>query len=219
MSKNHNFKDLHNQTFGYLTAISVDETKTTTSVTYWNCRCVCGNTRSLQTYQLTSGMVTSCGCQNPRKKKGNIIGQSKRLYSIYCSMLARCFNPKSISYRYYGAKWITVCDDWKNSFIAFSKWSKCNGYNDTLSIDRIDNSLGYFPSNCRWVEMSEQYKNKSTSVSYTHNGETHNLKEWCDILGFDYTLAKSRRKYAKQKNIEPSFEYVFAKPKFKRNVG
>lgn len=219
MSKNHNFKNLLNQTFGYLTAISIDEERTTTNKTYWKCQCICGKIRSLQTHQLTSGKVTSCGCQNRKHKLGAIISQNKRLYSLYGAMLARCFNPKSISYRYYGAKGITVCDEWKNDFVAFMKWSINNGYNDALSIDRIDNSLGYCPSNCRWVEIWEQANNKTTSVSYTHNGETHNMKEWCSILGFDYTLAKSRRKNAKKHNIEPSFEYVFAPPKFKRRVG
>lgn len=211
------FKDLTNQKFGYLTAICLDSQKANKGHKYWICRCDCGKTRSLQTAQLTSGKVTSCGCQNPRSKKHSIIKDYRRLYSVYSSMIARCHNPKSISYKYYGGKGITVCDEWKNSFENFSKWSELNGYNDTLSIDRIDNSKGYCPSNCRWIPLSEQSNNKSTTVQYTHNGETHNLKEWSRILNFDYTLAKSRRKEAKRKNLSPTFEYVFAPPKFKKS--
>lgn len=216
MQRNVNFKDLTNQKFGYLTAISIDETKTTSHHVYWICECTCGNKRSLQTYQLTSGKVTSCGCQNPRFKKHFMISKRKRMYSLYCSMIARCYNPKSISYPYYGNKGITVCDEWKDDFNSFAEWAETNGYNDTLSIDRIDNSKGYCPSNCRWIPLIEQANNRTTSVSYIHNGETHNLKEWCRILNFDYTLAKSRRKEAKKKNISPTFEYVFAPPKFKK---
>lgn len=211
------FKNLTNQKFGYLTAICLDFQKSTKDNKYWICRCDCGKTRSLQTAQLTSGKVTSCGCQNPRSKKHSIIKNHRRLYSVYSSMIARCHNPKSISYKYYGGKGITVCDEWKNSFENFSKWSELNGYNDTLSIDRIDNSKGYCPSNCRWIPLSEQSNNKTTTVQYTHNGETHNLKEWSRILNFDYTLAKSRRKEAKRKNLSPTFEYVFAPPKFKKS--
>ena len=215
---NWRFKDITNQKFGYLTAIRVDESRKHSSHTYWVCKCVCGKERSLQLYQLTTGSVTSCGCKNTRRKKSELIAQNKRIYGVYSSMLARCYNPKSISYRYYGGRGITVCDEWKNDFKAFVDWAQNNRYNDSLSIDRIDNSKGYCPENCRWVTLLDQSKNKSTSVSYTHNGETHNLKEWCQILGFNYDLAKSRRKIAKRKNIEPSFEYVFAPPKFKKSV-
>jgi hypothetical protein len=213
MSKNANFKNLLNQKFGYLTAISIDETKSNSNHTYWNCKCICGKIRSLQTCQLTSGKVTSCGCKNLRSIKSSLIQKHRRLYSVYSSMIARCHNPNAISYKYYGAKGITVCDEWKNNFKSFVKWALSNGYNDTLSIDRINNSKGYLPTNCRWVPLSEQSKNKKTSVSYTHNGETHNLKDWCKILDFNYDLAKSRRQYAKKKNIEPSFDYVFSAPK------
>lgn len=218
MQKNANFKNLTSQIFGYLKVVSIDEERTTSNRTYWKCVCVCGKTRSFQTCQLTSGRVTSCGCKNPRTQRLITLTQ-KRIYTIYNSMLARCNNPKSISYKYYGAKGITVCNEWENSFKAFVEWSVSNGYNDTLSIDRIDNSKGYCPSNCRWIPLCEQAQNKTTTVKYTHNGETHNLKEWCNILNFNYVLAKSRRKEAKRKNIEPTFEYVFAPPKFKKTIG
>lgn len=216
MSKNVNFKNLSNQQFGYLTAISIDETKTTPNHTYWNCKCVCGKIRSLQTYQLTSGKVTSCGCKNTKTKLSEYLSDKKRLYSVYGAMIARCHNPKSISYKYYGLKGIQVCDEWRKDFKAFATWSYANGYNDTLSIDRIDNSKGYAPKNCRWVTMREQSLNKSTSVTYIHNGKTLNMSEWCKELNFPYDLAKSRRKQAKKYGIEPTFEYVFAPPKFKK---
>ena len=211
MQRNPNFKDLSNKTFGYLTPLYVEKNKN--KHIYWLCKCVCGNCRLLQTYQLTSGKVTSCGCMNEKTKKSAIIAQNKRLYTVYSSMIARCHNPKSISYKYYGAKGITVCDEWKTNFETFLKWSLQNGYNDSLSIDRIDNSKGYCPSNCRWITLSQQFQNKTNNVLYTHNDETHTMSDWCRILGFSIDLAKSRRKQAKKYNIEPTFEYVFAPKK------
>lgn len=209
------YKDLTNLKFGYLTAIRIDPQKSTKKHTYWFCKCDCGKTRLLQTTQLTMGKVTSCGCKNPRTIQHEIIAGRKRMYSIYLSMKGRCYSPKSISYKYYGDKGITVCDEWRNSFENFSKWAENNGYDDSLSIDRIDNSKGYTPDNCRWIPFSEQANNKTTNVYYTHNGKTHTLKEWCEELDFSYDLALSRRKRAKKNNITPSFEYVF-KPKYSR---
>lgn len=208
MQRNPNFKDLSNKTFGYLTPLYVEKSKN--KHIYWLCKCVCGNCRLLQTYQLTSGKVTSCGCMNEKTKKSAIIAQNQRMYTVYSSMIARCYNPKSISYKYYGAKGIKVCSQWKRSFKSFVDWSLQNGYNDCLSIDRIDNTKGYSPNNCRWVPLSEQFSNRTNNVFYTHDGETHTMSEWCKILGFSYELAKKRRSRAKLKLIEPTFEYVFS---------
>lgn len=209
MPRNANFKDITGQTFGYLTALYVDESKTTPKHLYWFCKCICGKTRSLQTHQLTMNKVTSCGCMNPRTLKHGQITPDKRMYSVYSSMLARCHNPSNTSYKSYGGKGITVCDEWRSDFNAFREWALNNGYSDTLSIDRIDNSKGYSPDNCRWIPLNEQQSNRTNNVCYTHNGETHIMFEWADILGFSHELIKSRRKAAKRKNIEPTFEYIF----------
>lgn len=208
MQRKPRYIDLSNKTFGFLTPQYAIQKPN--KHTYWFCKCVCGKTRYLQVSQLTSGKVTSCGCQNIKSIKSSIISKHKRMYTVYSSMLARCYNPKATSYSSYGGRGIVVCEEWKNSFQSFVDWSLKNGYNDALSIDRIDNTKGYCPSNCRWATMSQQYQNKTNNVFYTHNGETHIMSEWCKILDFSYTLAKSRRKQAKKYNIEPTFEYVFA---------
>lgn len=206
-------KDLTNKKFGHLTAIYFDELRSRNNHTYWVCKCVCGNTRTLQTSQLTSGKVTSCGCQNTKAKKGKIISKNPRLYTLYSSMIARCTNPNSISYKYYGMKGIKVCQEWLSDFQSFCEWALSAGYKDGLSIDRIDNSKGYCPENCRWITFHEQVNHKDNSVIYEHDGQRHTMAEWCNILGFSYTLAKSRRKEAKAKGITPTFEYVFAPPR------
>ena len=82
-----------------------------------------------------------------------------RIYYIYHNMKQRCNNPKHPRYDFYGNKGITVCDEW-NSFEYFLEWSKNSGYRDFLTLDRIDNSKGYEPSNCRWTTYSIQNINQ-----------------------------------------------------------
>ena len=76
----------------------------------------------------------------------------------------------------------------------FRDWANDNGYNDNLSIDRIDNSKGYFPENCRWVDIHTQVRNKRNNIVVTINNETHILSDWCRILGLNRTSVKSRIK-------------------------
>lgn len=93
-----------------------------------------------------------------------------RLYNIYRNILARCNNPKSISYKWYGDKGIKVCDSWQESPRSFFEWAKTSGYGENLQIDRIDNGKGYSPENCRWVTPKENSSNKDNNLKY--KGET-----------------------------------------------
>lgn len=79
-----------------------------------------------------------------------------RIYRIWKSMKTRCYNPKHDHYDSYGGKNIKICDKWKNDFMNFYSWSLKNGYNDNLSIDRIDNNKDYTPDNCRWISLNIQ---------------------------------------------------------------
>ena len=98
-------------------------------------------------------------------------------------MMARCYKPDNNRYNIYGARGITVCDEWKNDRTAFYKWAFDNGYKDNLSIDRIDVNKGYSPENCRWATVKSQANNRTTNRLITINGETHTMTEWGDIKG------------------------------------
>lgn len=97
-------------------------------------------------------------------------GQSKtRLYRIYNGMKQRCYNPKGASYEYYGAKGITICDEWLNDFLSFKEWAESHGYTDELTIDRIDPQKGYYPDNCQWLTPSEN----SAKTKYIKTKESY----------------------------------------------
>lgn len=87
-------------------------------------------------------------------------GHGTRLYGIWNGMKSRCYNPKSNSWKYYGARGIAVCDEWRLSFVAFRDWALANGYEDGLSIERDKNDLGYEPGNCRWIPLFAQSRNR-----------------------------------------------------------
>lgn len=84
----------------------------------------------------------------------------KRLYKIWSGLKQRCLNENDKDFHDYGGRGIKICDNWINSFINFKDWSILNGYNDKLTIDRIDVNENYEPSNCRWVTWTEQARNK-----------------------------------------------------------
>jgi hypothetical protein len=93
-------------------------------------------------------------------------------------MIGRCEHSQHPAYKNYGARGIRVCEDWKDEK-AFIAWAVSTGYNDSLTIDRVDNDGWYIPENCRWVDYKTQQRNRRNNVKY--NGKT--IPEWADISG------------------------------------
>lgn len=184
-----NYTDLTGETFGYLTVLQrMGNDKNGSAL--WLCQCVCGNTTIVRTAVLRNGHTTSCGCM---QKQANLLhGQYEtRLYSSWECMKSRCNNPNNIGYNNYGGRGITVCDEW-NEFINFQDWALNNGYQEGLTIDRIDVDGNYEPENCRWSTKIEQANNRRTCNMIAYFGETHSLKDWCRILNLPYSLIHTR---------------------------
>lgn len=137
-----------------------------------------------------------------------------RLHNIWLAMRQRCEKPNSSAYHKYGAKGIKVCEEW-NSFENFRDWAYSNGYNDTLTIDRIDPRGDYSPQNCRWLTQKEQQSNRTNNVHLTYKGETHVLVDWEKIVGIPYHILYDR--YRRKWNVERIFEQPIRKsPKNKK---
>lgn len=185
------FKDLKGQKFGRLLVLERSESKHGCS--YWLCQCDCGNSPTVISYNLISGKAKSCGClqrelaakqgKNNTKHGNSRRSGSTRLYAIWNNMKARCTNPKTEGYERYGGRGITICNEWINDFTSFLEWAMENGYNDELTIDRIDSNGNYEPSNCRWATKKVQSNNRSSNRIVEINGNRKTLAEWSDYSG------------------------------------
>ena len=151
-SKNHS-QNLIGKKFNKLTVIK-EISRDKGKGIKWLCLCECGNTTERYTKELNAGAIKSCGCLS--KKHGQF---GTRLYQTWADMKRRCTIPTNKSYKYYGALGVKVCPEWI-TFEPFFKWAIENGYNDTLTIDRINPYGNYEPSNCRWATAKEQAMNK-----------------------------------------------------------
>ena len=158
---------------------------------YWLCQCKrCGQKKEVAASSLIAGVVTSCGCirRETTSHLNKSHGKSKtRLYRIWGAMKTRCYNENFWEFQNYGGRGIKLCDEWENNFEAFEKWALNNGYSDELTIDRIDNSKGYEPSNCRWIPKEAQSKNRRYTIYITAFGDTLTAAQWAEKTGIPYS--------------------------------
>lgn len=163
----------------------------------WLCQCDCGNTLLTPIPPLKNGRTKSCGCLNAENRPFNFRkhGMSNsRVFHIWANMVNRCTNSNLPRYKDYGGRGINICDEWlgKDGASNFINWALRNGYSDKLTLDRIDNSKGYSPDNCRWITIKLQQRNKRTNRLLEFDGETHCIAEWADILGISAGSIKTR---------------------------
>lgn len=152
--------DLTGKRFGYLTVIKLYNSNHLGKS--WLCKCKCGNEIVLGTSRLLGSKSRnpdkSCGCKQKRQK-----GKTKKypkLYFAWQNMIYRCYNPHRDNYERYGGSGITVCEEWLNSFESFLSWALGNGYQEHLTLDRIDSTKPYCPENCRWADYYTQEQNR-----------------------------------------------------------
>lgn len=183
--------DITGQKFGHLTAIERVGTNSDGKAT-WKCVCDCGNECVAIGKELRNGERKTCGCKSfptakkPISKAGN---KKKRLKSIWRCMQTRCYNKNHKSYKNYGNRGIKICDEWlgENGLDNFREWAMKNGYENDLTIDRIDVNGDYEPNNCRWVDYTEQNNNRRSCITLLYNGEEVTIKELSEIIGTSTT--------------------------------
>lgn len=194
------FLDLTGKEYGRLTVIKLSEKRKSGKRFrfYWLCSCECGNEKKVRTDGLTSGNIRSCGCLRNEQAVKNVKGNHKhklshtKLWYTYYGMLDRCYDKSDERYNDYGGRGINICDDWKNNFESFATWAIENGYNDTLTIDRIDNNGDYSPNNCKWSTIQEQSRNRRSNLMIMLNGELMTLMELSETMNIPYKTAYSR---------------------------
>lgn len=137
--------------FGRLNVLNEHRIRENSRTTQWLCLCSCGKKTWVDRPKLLSGHTESCGCEI-RTLNGL---SSHPLYKVWWSMKTRCYKPSyDKSYKNYGGRGIEICDEWLD-FMAFYEWSTNNGYEESLTIDRIDEDGDYSPDNCQWITLSE----------------------------------------------------------------
>lgn len=169
---------------------------------YFVCKCDCGKTVDIRVANIVNNPQKSCGCYKYNFKNGF---SHTRLYPIWKSLIARCYNPKNQRYNVYGARGIKVCDEWKEDFLSFRKWAYSNGYDESskrgdCTIDRIDNDKNYCPENCRWVSLSRQQRNTDKTIIFEYKGVKKPLIDWCEELNLPHHTIRWR--YSKWGNID-----------------
>lgn len=169
--------------------------------TFWNCTCLlCGTEYVRSRHNLLKHKEdANCGClckeksrQTKKEHSMKLKPYGDKIEKIYTCMKKRCYSPFNRSYQHYGAKGITICDEWLNDKWAFYKWAIENGYKDGLQIDRIDNSKGYSPDNCRWLTHKEQQNNKTNNRYVDYQGKRYTVSELADYLNLPYEVLRKR---------------------------
>ncbi len=118
-------------------------------------------------------------------KHGHATGGISRTYEAWSGMIARCTNPRKARAADWIGRGISFCDHWRD-FSAFL--ADMGEKPDGLSLDRIDNSKGYSPENCRWADTKTQNRNKRSNRLITFSGQTKTVSEWADETGLGHAL-------------------------------
>ena len=112
----------------------------------------------------------------------------RKLNDVLINMIGRCYDPNNNRYYAYGERGIKICEEWisEGGLDRFYEWALNNGYEEGLTIDRINFNEDYSPQNCRWATRLEQANNKRNNIIITFNGETDTLPNHCRKQGLDY---------------------------------
>ena len=175
------------QKFGHLIITRLVEEHEDSDKNIYECLCDCGNVVNIRWANLRDGHTKSCGHLKKRKGKDSPSykhgGRQDALYNNYRAMKYRCNNEAYHHYNRYGGRGICVCEEWESNYAAFREWAYANGYQEGLTLDRINNDGCYCPENCRWVAQKEQVRNSTRSCHDKFGNTLTVLLEKQDIKG------------------------------------
>lgn len=155
-------------------------------LTHWVCRCDCGTVKTIPATGVRNGNNKSCGC---RKRAVTVArnfkhGLSKtHLYRVWRDMHRRCYDPKHASYRFYGARGVTVSPSWHELKVFIQDMQE--GYRDGLWIERKDSTGNYENENCCWATKEAQHFNKRSTRRVTMWGRAQPVTVWARELGLN----------------------------------
>lgn len=163
-------------------------------------RCSCGKEYVMNSQQIKrTTRCIECARKNnlklgPTTRRKVFTIYKTKLYHVWIGMKNRCYNDNCSAYKNYGGRGIKVCEEWIKNPFRFYEWAIKNGYNNGLSIDRINNDGNYCPENCRWATRKEQANNIRKNHIIVYNDKTKTMSEWADFLGITYSQIKYRIK-------------------------
>lgn len=170
--------------YGNFKILELDKSQHETRGYYYKCKCLkCNNVI----------IKSSTEIRKRRQCKECMIANkipNKRIYSIYRGMKDRCLNKNNKRYHCYGKRGIKICEEWLSTPEKFYDWAITNGYEDNLTIDRIDNNGNYEPNNCRWVSKKTQANNRSTNKFIYIEDKKYSLKEFSEKFNISYSKVK-----------------------------
>lgn len=200
--------DISNKKFRRLTVIKEVERKHGYRMV--ECLCDCGETINARIQNVLNGNTNSCGCYMKDRtaethyKHGGLAGEESPEYRTWQNIKSRCYNKNRKDYLAYGAKGITVCDEWLNSFPNFLK-DMGNRPSIKHSIERVNNLLGYSKDNCIWATKQVQNNNKSSNLVIEFNGIKKTLAQWAKFM--NASCAENLRRMMKSKSFEECYNY------------
>lgn len=207
--------DLTGMRFGRLTVLGLkDYLRQPNGKPYylWECLCDCGTITDVAGGHLRDGHTQSCGCYNR-----DIITRhgmtNTRIHKIWDKMRDRCLNKNHMYYKNYGGRGISICDEWL-VFENFRDWAISSGYNDKLTLDRIDNNGNYCPDNCKWSTILEQNNNKNNNRYLEYDGKIYTMAELSRKAKIPYGTFMKRLDYWGDVNLAVETPY---KPLNRRN--